>query len=88
MTNGRISLLVYDGEWTCEVAHYSPQVPAHRTDYHGDPVDALRAALIEDDRLRRDLARRYNESPKLGLDDDRAGVHPDFDEIDYASELG
>ncbi len=69
---GRIAIDTMDGvNWRAGISHFNgPSV--HQPYPHGDPVEALRAALIEDERMYRDDARRYEAAPKLG----DAGLYP------------
>jgi hypothetical protein len=51
-----------DERWTARVAHDNSYMAWRDGNDHGDPVDALRAALIEDRRLHSDLERRYAQA--------------------------
>lgn len=59
---GHIQLFRDDAGWTASVQHYGPG-PGVTSDVTlptcDDPVDALRAVLIEDDRRSRDIERKY-----------------------------
>ncbi len=53
-----------------------------------DPVSALRRALLENERLCRDLERRYREAPKFGNEPEPLPIvgalpviDPDFDDV-------
>ena len=63
---GHIQLFRDANGWQASVCHYEPRRDVHDGIAIADPVDALRAALIEDDRQARDLERRYAEAPKVG----------------------
>lgn len=77
MTYGHIQLFRDEAGWQASVYHYGPEkLLTHDGEAVADPVDALRAALIEDDRRTADLARRYAAAPKIG------GVEPEFDEFE------
>lgn len=65
LTHGRIAIYVMNGQWTCDIAHFNGHL-VHQPKHHGDPVTALRAALIEDERRCREQARRYAAAPKAG----------------------
>lgn len=75
---GHIQLFRDADGWQASVYHYEPQ----RLTYHGkpleDPVDALRKALLEDERLTRDLERKYAAAPKQG---DATADSDDFEDI-------
>lgn len=63
---GRIAIDTMDGEnWRASVSHFNGR-HIHQPYPFGDPVEALRAALIEDERQGRDVERRYEAAPKLG----------------------
>ena len=69
MTYGRISLFVMDGTWRASVDHYPHgRSSAFQFDGHSDPVDALRVALLDDERKGREVQRRYADAPKMGTD--------------------
>ena len=73
LRHGRICLYTDKGEWFAAVTHFhGHQTHLGGETWHSDPVDALRAALVEDDRKSRDIKRRYTEAPKKGAvqDDD------------------
>lgn len=59
MRYGHIQLFRDDQGWQASVYHYEPKRLTHDGRVMSDPVDALRAALIEDERRTRDLERRY-----------------------------
>ena len=66
LRHGRICLFTQDGEWYGAVTHFAGHQTTMGGDkWHGDPVDALRAALVEDDRRSRELSRRYAAAPKV-----------------------
>ena len=97
LTNGSISLRrIQGGGWSAVIAH-NRQSPDHLMGHMvhpfdaqwDDPVEALRVALIEDERLCRDLQRRYREAPKFGAEPEPTPVvgalpviDPDFDAED------
>lgn len=67
LSHGHIQLFRDASGWQAHICHY------HRTprDAVGgkvfdDPLDALHAVLIEDDRVQRDFERRYAAAPKVG----------------------
>lgn len=62
---GHVQLFRDADGWQASVCHYRPRRDVHDGVRHADPVDALRAALIEDDRQLRDLARRYAAAPRI-----------------------
>ena len=64
---GHIQLFRDANGWQASVCHYAPRRDIHDGRVFADPVDALRAALIEDDRQARDLERRFTEAPKAGV---------------------
>ena len=66
MHYGHIQLFRDDQGWQASVYHYEPKRLTHDGRAMDDPVAALRAALIEDERRTKDLERRYAESPKVG----------------------
>lgn len=59
LTYGHVQLFRDADGWQASVCHYEPRRDVHDGVRFADPVDALRAALIEDDRQARDLERRY-----------------------------
>lgn len=62
---GTIALLRIDGgPWRATVSHHNGHMVHPMGDWAADPVDALRSALIEDDRRHRDVVRRYATAPK------------------------
>lgn len=61
---GHIQLFRDSQGWQASVCHYRPRRDVHDGVRFADPVDALRAALVEDDRQARDLARRYAAAPR------------------------
>lgn len=63
---GHIQLFKDDQGWQASVYHYEPKRLTHDGKVKGDPVDALRAALLEDERKTRDMERRYAAAPKVG----------------------
>lgn len=65
MRYGHIQLFHDDQGWQASVYHYEPKRLTHDGRVMSDPVDALRAALIEDERKTRDLARRYAAAAKV-----------------------
>lgn len=67
---GHIQLYHAEGSWQASVCNYLPRRDVHSSPYLSDPVDALRAALIEHERFMRDTQRRYDAAPKLGAGDD------------------
>lgn len=75
LKHGRISLdTMGDGRWTATVSHFDAHMSHPMGVDHGDPVDALRAALIEDERKCRELVRRYHAAPKAIVPDDMEDV--------------
>jgi len=66
MHYGHIQLFRDDQGWQASVYHYEPKRLTHDGRVMDDPVAALRAALIEDERRTKDLERRYAASVKLG----------------------
>ena len=61
LTYGHIQLFRDEAGWQASVCHYGPE----RRDVHdgrafADPAEALRKALLEDQRRSRDVARRYD----------------------------
>ena len=68
---GHIQLFRDAGGWQADVCHYrrDPR-DAHGGQVFGDPVDALRAALIEDERIGREVARKYEAAARVGGGDD------------------
>jgi len=68
LTYGHIQLFRSDdGTWQGSVCHYGPPSTTCDSKCFTDPVEALRKALMEDDRLSRDMLRRYNNAPKYKL---------------------
>lgn len=59
LTHGRIQLYVAGGRWNAAVAHFNGPMAFFDGQDHGDPVDALRAALLEDERIGREQADKY-----------------------------
>lgn len=59
LTYGHIQLFHDDQGWQASVYHYEPKTLTNGRTLD-DPVDALRVALVEDDRKTRDLERRYS----------------------------
>lgn len=59
LTYGHIQLFRDDHGWQASVYHYEPKRLTHDGKVMSDPVAALRAALLEDDRKTRDMERRY-----------------------------
>jgi hypothetical protein len=76
LTHGRIALDVHDGQWGASVCHFQGEMTHHMGTYHGDPVEALRAALIEDERRERDRQRRYDLAPRAGATGADTGCDP------------
>lgn len=66
LERGTIQLTRLPSGWAATIAHHpvGRMVSTAPTGWHADPVDALRAALIEDERQARDLERRYAEAPR------------------------
>lgn len=90
LTYGHIQLFRSDDGWQASICHYEPideQTRYHQTDGKvcADPVDALRKALLEDDRKTRDLERRYAAAPKMpqqiDIEDAIAATIPDYEDI-------
>jgi hypothetical protein len=69
MTYGHIQLFRDAAGWQASVYHYEPKRLTHDGVACADPVDALRLALIEDERRSRDLERRYAAAEKAGAVD-------------------
>lgn len=63
---GAIQMTIIDGEYGVTISHQQGHQTHPMGRWHQDPVSALRAALLEDDRVCRDLARRYDAAPKVG----------------------
>ncbi len=61
---GAILMSILDGEFGVTITHHQGHQTHPMGKWHSDPVDALTAALIEDERVSRDLSRRYAEAPK------------------------
>lgn len=59
LTYGHIQLFHDDQGWQASVYHYEPKRLTHDGKVMSDPVAALRAALLEDERKTRDMERRY-----------------------------
>lgn len=68
LTYGHVQLFRDDQGWQASVYHYEPKTLTNGRALD-DPVDALRVALVEDDRKTRDLARRYAAAEKVGSGD-------------------
>lgn len=66
LSHGRICLYVADGRWTVTISHFNDRLTHPLDQSHHCPVQALRLALIEDERKSRDRARRYTHAEKLG----------------------
>lgn len=66
LTYGHIQLFHDDQGWQASVYHYEPKRLTHDGKVMSDPVAALRAALLEDERKTRDMERRYAAAEKLG----------------------
>ena len=77
MRYGHIQLFHDDQGWQASVYHYEPKRLTHDGRVMSDPVDALRAALIEDERKTRDLARRYAAAEKVSA----APVADEFEDL-------
>lgn len=58
LTYGHIQLFRDEQGWQASVYHYEPKDLVDSKVF-GDPVTALRAALMEDDRKTRDMERKY-----------------------------
>lgn len=76
LSYGHIQLFRDEAGWQASVYHYEPKRLTSDGKAMADPANALRVALLEDERRTRDLERRYAAAPKLG------GVEPEFDEIE------
>ncbi len=64
---GHIQLFRDESGWQADVCHYRREPRgASGGRVFGDPVEALRAALIEDERVQRDVARKYAGAAKVG----------------------
>ena len=106
LTNGSISLCRVNGSRWRAVVNHIRNGEAHPLehmvhpfdDWQEDPVDALRVALVEDDRRCRDLQRRYEAARKMGdrppfgrIAESRihttSGVDPDFDALDPLEDI-
>lgn len=69
LKRGRIAIdCLPDGSWGAGVFPFDHSQPSyhHLGNTHGDPVNALRAALLQFERNGRDLKRRYAAAPKAG----------------------
>ena len=87
LTYGHIQLFRDEQGWQASVCHYGPE----RRDVHdghvfGDPVEALRKALLEDARLSHDVQRKYDiamaEKPvQIDLEEAIAAATDDFEDL-------
>ena len=61
ITYGHIQLFRDASGWQASVYHYAPKAEKQLTNskVFDDPVEALRVALIEDERKTRDMERKY-----------------------------
>lgn len=76
-----------DGRWQAAVLRWHAGAPHSETQpFHSDPVDALRGALIEDERKQRDTERRYAAAPKLGAE--LAVLPKPYSDCDYCNGTG
>lgn len=66
ITDGVIQLSILDGQWMCSISHRQGHMTHNLGRFAADPVDAMRAALIEDERHDRECRRKYAGSVKLG----------------------
>lgn len=66
LRRGAIQMACVDGSWGVTISHQHAHQVHPNGKWHDDPVEALRVALIEDDRICRDTARRYEAAEKLG----------------------
>lgn len=103
MAYGHIQLFRDEAGWHVSVNHYRTPTPNPDDTFtlanFGDPVEALRCGLIEDDRRTRDLERKYAASKKgppepAPCDEDGmcvicedAGCHACFVQIDLEDYL-
>ena len=55
---GHIQLFRNEAGWQASVYHYTPKALTDSAVF-SDPVQALRVALVEDDRKTRDMERKY-----------------------------
>jgi hypothetical protein len=64
---GHIQLFRSEEGWQASICHYSKHeaMQCVNSKVSSDPVNALRAALVEDERRARDLERRYEAAPKV-----------------------
>jgi hypothetical protein len=64
---GHIQLFRSEEGWQASIYHYSKHEPMTcvNSKVSSDPVNALRAALVEDERRARDLTRRYEAAAKV-----------------------
>lgn len=65
LTYGHVQLFRDEHGWQASVYHYEPKTLTNGRVLN-DPVDALRVALVEDERKTRDLERRYAVAVKVG----------------------
>lgn len=79
MWRGAIQMACVDGQWGVTVTHHGGHQVHPMGKWHDDPVDALRAALIEDERMQREQVRKYSGAPKLGQQIDIEDVLDDDD---------
>lgn len=69
LEHGHIQLFRDECGWQADVCHYRRDPRDARGGKNfTDPVDALRAALIEDERIAREVALKYRAAPKAGDD--------------------
>lgn len=85
---GAILMSIVDGEYGVTISHQQGHQTTPMGRWHQDPVAALRAALLEDDRVCRDVARRYAGATKHG-----DGVQTDIEDVlasddDFGDLLG
>lgn len=69
---GHIQLFRNEAGWQASVYHYTPKTLTDSAVF-SDPVQALRVALVDDDRKTRDMERKYQaQKPKrvMPADDD------------------
>ena len=73
LTYGHIQLFRDDSGWQASVCHYEPTAASGVTinsKVSSDPVNALRAALLEDERRGREVAKKYAAAAKVAGGDD------------------
>lgn len=80
LTYGHIQLFRNEDGWQASVCHYGPPPVTRDSKVFGDPVEALRKALLEDARKTADVKRRYERAiseRQIELEDVIAAVADD-----------